>query len=144
MARFTKRTKSFTWNGKGKRVTDGYYFVRFRLGDDTRRVTLRRSGGRFTRVGDFYRRATCDLVPSFKLSRPVFGGTVERSLGISYRTAKAAQVTVTVLRGSKVVKRFPLRRAAARPDGPAQLPGARPGVAATTRCGSSPAPAPRP
>ena len=58
-------------------MTDGYYFVRYRLGDDTRRFALRRSNGRFTKVGDFYRRATCDLVPSYKLIRPVFGGTAD-------------------------------------------------------------------
>ena len=38
-------------------------------------MTLRRAGGKFTQVGDFYRRASCDLVPSYKLTRPVFGGT---------------------------------------------------------------------
>jgi hypothetical protein len=110
VARFKDRTKAFAFNTA---VADGYYFVRFTNGKDTRRVTLRRSGGRYTRVGDFYRRASCDLVPSYKLSRPVFGGTVDRNLGISYRTARAAQVTVTVLRGSRIVKRFPLRKAAA-------------------------------
>ena len=71
VARFTNRTGSFTWNGranqKGRTVTDGYYFVRYRIAGDTRRIALRRSNGRFTKVGDFYRRATCDLVPSYKL-----------------------------------------------------------------------------
>jgi hypothetical protein len=110
VARFTKRSKAFAFN---QAVADGYYFVRFTNGTDTRRVTLRRSGGRYTVVGDFYRRASCDLVPSYKLSRPVFGGTVDRNLGISYRTARAAQVTVSVLRGSEVVKRFPARKSAA-------------------------------
>jgi hypothetical protein len=110
VARFKDRTQAFAFNTA---VADGFYFVRFTNGKDTRRVTLRRSGGRYTRAGDFYRRASCDLVPSYKLSRPVFGGTVDRNLGVSYRTARAAQVTVTVLRGSKVVKRFPARKAAA-------------------------------
>ena len=117
VARFTNRTSSFTWNGratqKGRSVTDGYYFVRYRLGTDTRRITLRRSNGRFTRVGDFYRRASCDLVPSYKLTRPVFGGTAVRSLGITYRTTKRARVTITVLRGSRVVKNFGTRTVAA-------------------------------
>ena len=84
-------------------MADGYYFVRFTQRQGHAPVTLRRSGGRYTRVGDFYRRASCDLVPSYKLSRPVFGGTVDRNLGISYRTARAAQVAVTVLR-DEVVK----------------------------------------
>jgi hypothetical protein len=38
---------------------------------------------------------------------------VDRNLGVSYRTARAATVTVTVQRGSKGVKRFAAKRAAA-------------------------------
>jgi hypothetical protein len=129
VARFTNRTGDFTWNGRatqrGRRVTDGYYFVRFRLGSDTRRITLRRSGGRFTRVADFYRRASCDLVPSYKLTRPVFGGTANRAIGISYRVARQARVTVTVLRGSRVVKTFPARTVAANRTHRLTLPARR-------------------
>ncbi len=113
VARFTNRTGPFTWDGKGRSVTDGYYFVRYRIAGDTRRIALRRSNGRFTKIADFYRRATCDLVPSYKLIRPVFGGTRTRALGISYVVAKQARVTVTVLRGSRVVKRYAARTAAA-------------------------------
>jgi hypothetical protein len=117
VARFTGRTGAFTWNGRanqrGRTVTDGYYFVRYRLGNDTRRITLRRTNGRFTRVGDFHRRASCDLVPSYKLTRPVFGGTRVRTLGISYRVSKRARVSVSVLRGSRVVKNFGSRTVAA-------------------------------
>jgi hypothetical protein len=86
--------------------------VRFTLGDDTRRVALRRSGGRFTRLADYHRRASCDLLPSFKLSRPVFGGTGARPLGISYRVARRAQVFVNVMRGSRIVQSFPARTVA--------------------------------
>ena len=87
--------------------------MRYTLGKDTRRVTLRRANGRFTRVGDFYRRASCDLVPSYKLTRPVFGGTRPRALGITYRVATRARVTVTVLRGRTWSRRFAARTVAA-------------------------------
>jgi hypothetical protein len=129
VARFTNRTRAFTWNGranqKGRRVTDGYYFVRYRIAGDTRRIALRRSNGRFTKVADFYRRATCDLVPSYKLIRPVFGGTRTRALGISYVVAKRARVTVTVLRGSRVVKRFATPTVAANRTHRLSLPARR-------------------
>ena len=84
VARFGGRAGSVEWNGRanrrGRRVTDGYYFVRFRSRSaggelDARRVTLRRANGRFSVRPAFYRRATCDLVRSFKLQRPVFGGS---------------------------------------------------------------------
>jgi 5-hydroxyisourate hydrolase-like protein (transthyretin family) len=104
------------WDGRanqpGRSVPDGTYVVRFTLGDDTRRVALRRSGGRFTRLADYHRRASCDLLPSFKLSRPVFGGTGARPLGISYRVARRAQVFVNVMRGSRIVQSFPARTVA--------------------------------
>jgi hypothetical protein len=114
VARYTNRTRSFVWNGRanraGRKVTDGYYFVRYRIaangGTDVRRVTLRRVGGRFSRRPDFYRRGSCALLTSYKLIRPVFGGPTKRPLGISYRVASAARVSVTVTRGSRTVKRF--------------------------------------
>jgi hypothetical protein len=121
IARFTGRDDDVVWNGKanrpGRKVTDGYYFVRYRTqtptGVDTRRIALRRAGGEWTVRPWFYRPATCDLVPSFKLERPVFGGRTNRALGISYRVARQASVTVTVLRGTTVVKRFPAQTAQA-------------------------------
>jgi len=115
VARFKGRHRSFTWNGRpqrGRPVTDGQYFARFRMTNsagqrDVRRVTtLRRRNGRFARRPDFYRRTDCDLLPSYKLSSSAFGGTGGRSLGIAFRVAKAAQVEVTVLKGSRVVRRF--------------------------------------
>ena len=121
VARFAGRTRSFTWNGRatrpGRRVVDGFYFVRFTIGGgasaDVRRVVLERRNGRFVRRADFFRRATCDALPRFKLERPVFGGRTNRPLNVSFRLARAARVTVTVLRGTRVVKRFgPTRRGA--------------------------------
>jgi hypothetical protein len=121
VARFSNGTGSFTWNGKG--ATDGYYVVRYQMGSERREMALRRSHGRFTKLADFSRRASCDLVSSYELSRPVFGGA--RALGISYSLAKPARVTVTVLRGSRVVKRFATRSAAANRTYRLRLPARR-------------------
>ncbi len=107
IARFTGRTRSFTWNGR--RARDGYLFVRFRLGKDTRRSALRRHGGRFSRARSFYRRASCATLAQFKLERPVFGGSGGRALGIAYRVGTRARVGVVVRRGHKVVRRFSTR-----------------------------------
>jgi hypothetical protein len=115
VARFDGRTTGVTWNGqatqRGRRVTDGYYFVRYRmrLGGgrfDVRRIVLRRSRGRWSRRPDFYRRASCGTLESFKLERPVFGGTRNRALNIAYRLGAAARVTVIVRRGGRLVQRW--------------------------------------
>src|SRR4051794_34652680 len=115
VARFTKRNRSFTWNGranrKGRKVTDGYYFVRYRLRvdskhEDVRRVVLRRVGGRLSLRPAFYRRASCGTLSAYKLERPVFGGRRTRKLGVSFRLARTAQVRVRVLRGKRVIKTF--------------------------------------
>ena len=73
---------------------------------DFRRITLRRVRGRYSKRPDFYGKEGCKTVRSFKLTRPVFGGTTRKPLGIAYRLNTSARVTVTVTRGSKVVKRF--------------------------------------
>lgn len=111
VARFTKRKRSFTWSGRGAR--DGYLFVRFRVpaagGTDVRRTVLARRGGRFHRRPAFYRRAGCATLSQFKLRRPVFGGHGRRALGIAYRVAVPARVSLVVRRGHKVVRRFKTR-----------------------------------
>ena len=118
-ARFKSRSKAVTWNGRGAKG-DGLYFARYRMktrngkGTETRRVTLLRRNGRFSRRPDFYRRATCDLLPSYKLERAAFGGTKRTPLRIAYRVATAARAQVTVLRGKKVVKRFKAKTVAAK------------------------------
>jgi len=121
VARFTNRTGSFRW--AGRRLSDGYYVVEYTRAGDTRRIALRRSRGRFTKVADFARRARCDLVASFTLSRPVFSRT--RALGISYVVAKPARVTVTVRRGSRVIKRYAARMVAANRRHRLSLPARR-------------------
>src|SRR5205823_5570601 len=78
VARFSRVRRSFTWDGRanvrGHRVTDGTFFVRVTARGDVRRITLRRLHGHFRPRPSFYRRASCGLVSSFKLERPVFGG----------------------------------------------------------------------
>jgi hypothetical protein len=115
VARYRNRSRSFTWNGKanrrGRRVTNGYYFVRYRMNvdgrlTDVRRVTLRRAGGRFSVRKAFYRRASCGVLRSYKLTRPVFGGRRNRAIHASFRLSQASTVSLQVLRGKKVVRRY--------------------------------------
>ena len=119
VARFDRRARSFRWNGRGRRVRDGYYVVRFAVRaangkTDFRRVALRRANGRFRALPAFFRGKQCTLVQTFKLERPVFGGTKRRGLGIAFRLSRLARVTVTVTRRGKVVKRFTRRANANR------------------------------
>jgi len=111
IARFTRRSRSFTYSGRGAR--NGFLFVRFRValpgGADVRRVVLERRSGRFVRRPDFYRRGSCGTLTQFKLERPVFGGRTNRALGIAYRLSERARVSVAVTRGSRIVKRFTSR-----------------------------------
>ena len=118
VARYTNRAKSFNWNGRANRgrrkVTDGYYFVRYRMDIgggqvDVRRVTLRRTNGRFSTRPSFYMRDACGLLRSYKLTRPVFGGRTNRELSISYRLNRAATVSAVVRRGKRVVSRYAAR-----------------------------------
>jgi hypothetical protein len=106
VAHFAGRTQGFTWNGRGPKVGDGFYLVRYRLANDTQRLVLQRSHGRWTRRPDYYGRLGCSTVRQFKLLRPVFGGTRATPLGISVLLTAPARVTVTVRRGAKVVKRY--------------------------------------
>ena len=93
-------------------------------------------GGRFRSLPRYFRGKQCALVQTFKLERPVFGGTKRRTLGIAFRLGRAARVTVTVTRKGKIVKRFKRkalqRRAHLPPEARRQGPQARdlPGDAA--------------
>jgi hypothetical protein len=114
VARFRNRSRSFTWNGAanrpGRHVADGYYFLRYQVryaGQvDTRRVVLRRVNGRFVRRPEFYRRASCGTISAYKLERPVFGGPANRALGVAFRLTVPGRASVTVLRGTRVVRRY--------------------------------------
>jgi hypothetical protein len=74
-------------------------------GRDVRRIVLRKRDGRFRRVGGHHRRGDCELLRSFKLQRPVFGGRQRTPLRVAYRLTRAARVTITVARGKRVVAR---------------------------------------
>ena len=114
--------KGATWSGRGP---DGYYFARFTMaGRDVRRIVLRKRGGRFTRVAPHYRRGDCQLLRSFKLERPVFGGRQRTPLRIAYRLTRAARVTLTVARGKRVVARRTANRVG-EPDVPPGAPTGR-------------------
>lgn len=107
VARFTDRPASFTWSGRGRRVGDGIYLVRYvARGAETRRFALRRSRGRFSVRPAFQRADACGAIRTFKLERPAFGGRTLRPLGISYRLNRPARVTVTLLRGTRAVRRL--------------------------------------
>ena len=58
----------------------------------------------------YYRPASCGLLRSSKLERPVFGGRNGNALLVAFRVAREATVTVTVRDAKgKVVRRFPAR-----------------------------------
>lgn len=109
VARFASRSGTFRWSGRG--AVDGEYVVRFtmRLANrrtDVRRVALRRRNGRFTVRPAYYRRASCGVLSSFKLERPVFGGRRNRALGIAFRVATRSRVAIEIIRGKRIVRRF--------------------------------------
>jgi hypothetical protein len=116
VARFKNRKRGFTWNGranrKGRHVRDGELFVRFKTGGgrgEVRRVALRRRGGRLSRRPGFQRRDTCDLLTSYKLQRPAFGGRTGRPLGIMFRLSRAGTARLRVTRGAHTVKTYARR-----------------------------------
>lgn len=116
VARFRNRAGSFTWSARrarsGARLADGTYFARFTMRRpgreaDVRRVTLTRRDGRFRPAPPFYARDTCGILRSFKLERPVFGGTGAAPLRVAYRLNTGADsIRVEVLQGSRVVRTF--------------------------------------
>ncbi|HEV2061928.1 MAG TPA: hypothetical protein VGR12_03670, partial [Solirubrobacteraceae bacterium] len=118
VARFRGRYKSMVWNDrrtrKGRKVTDGYYFVRLRMNlgaakADYRRITLRRKNGRWYRRPPHYRKDSCSLLTSYKLLRPVFGGRNRKAVAASYRVTRRSRASLTIKRGKRVVKRMRMR-----------------------------------
>ena len=108
---FIVRDGAGPYTYSGRRGGDGVYVVRFRVPigkgrTDVRRLTVQRKAGRFRVRPDYYRRASCDTLNAFKLERPVFGGPQNRALNVAYRLRKTGRVTVTVSRGTRVLKRF--------------------------------------
>lgn len=110
VALFKNGTSTFNFNGK--KGGDGVYIVRFRVPfgsgrTDVRRLAVERRNGVFKARPDYYRRANCDSLTSFKLERPVFGGTKARALNIAYRLGRSGKVSVKVLIGNKAFKTLP-------------------------------------
>jgi hypothetical protein len=106
---FKPRKGSFNWSGRGKRVRNGYYIVRFfgrkANGDrEVRRVALGRVKGRFRKLRKVEQVNACALLRSLKLSRTVFNR--QTPLGISFKVEETSRVRVTVKRGGKRVERF--------------------------------------
>jgi hypothetical protein len=114
VAKFPRKTKAFTWNGRSKRgrLKDGYYYARFtgNLDEgtrDVRLVALRRSHGRFTAAPAFAQKTGCGVFTDYRLSSAVFGGAKNATLSVSYKLAHdVSGVQVSVYRGQKLVKRF--------------------------------------
>ena len=114
VARFTGRESSVRWNGRanrrGKRVRDGYLFVRYSVrtpqGKETRRVALRRVRGRLTARPAFTAREKCRLLTRTKLGRPVFGGRTGAPLTVAFRARQNTTVTVEVFRGKRLIRRL--------------------------------------
>jgi len=106
--RFRNPERSFAY--RGRRLRAGYYVARFRmdLGKRValREVAVRRRGGRWRALRPFHRPASCSTLRSFKLGRPVFGGTRTRPLKIDFRLARKARVAITVKRGKKIVRTY--------------------------------------
>ena len=116
---FGVRRRGFRFRGRGRRLRNGHYVVRFRSraangAVDTRLVALVRSKGRFRLRPDIGRRQTCALLDSFSLRRSVFGGARRIPLVAQFRLSQEASVTVEVRRRGKLVKRFAPRLYGAR------------------------------
>ena len=93
---------------------------------DVRRVTLRRRGGRFTRVGrSFYRRISCGLLTEYKLGSPgVRRPRPPAALRIAFRVALARRACPSQLRSGRQGRPALRGAAAAAPD--RTLPAAHP------------------
>jgi PKD repeat protein len=124
---FRNRTKSFTWNGRGKGVRNGSYYARVEVPTagkpDVRYFALVRSRGRFKLRSAFVGRPTCGPLRQFRLGQLVFGGNRREGLRVVYEVADAGTVRVELLRGKRVVKRA--NRRIARPGPYATVFGAK-------------------
>jgi hypothetical protein len=109
--RFRAASRPFKWNGRGTKLSKGYYAARFTLkrprhSAARRMVGLRYSGGRFHRIPAYQRREGCATLRSFRLSRPVFGGSRKAELATVFRLLRPGRVSIRILRGKKVVRSY--------------------------------------
>jgi hypothetical protein len=116
VAAFKNRARSVTLH---KRLSPGLYVARFRMFSgkrvlDTERFVFERTrAGRIAMLRPYERGQECDLLRAFKLGGPAFGGTNRQPLRVSYRLTAPADVTVTITRGPRLIKRFVNRGALA-------------------------------
>jgi hypothetical protein len=121
VATFAGRRRSFTWGGRsnqgGPRLRDGYVLLQFRTrttkGVGHRNFLLVRRNGRFTKVWLYTVKSACSVLRVFSASRPVFGGTTGRQLGVVLRMRNAGRVRITLRRGARVVRKLASRRLSA-------------------------------
>jgi hypothetical protein len=115
VARFAGKTGAFTWDGRPnrslRRLRDGYYEVRLQIPTgggslDTRILSVVRRHGRFRAGPVMAARETCGLLRSFRLTRPVFGGSNRRPLVVNYRLGSRGSIDLAVLRGRHVVAHY--------------------------------------
>ena len=104
VARYANRRGGFMIRPR-RRLADGFYFARItaRLptgGLEVKRVALRRVRGRWLPAPSFERRETCGLLRTFKLERPVFGGSTNRAFLAAFRLESDAEVSA-VLRDAR-------------------------------------------
>jgi hypothetical protein len=118
VATFRGRTRSFTWNGRanggGHAPRDGVLLVQFRTqtpsGLGVRNLLLRRRHGRYASLSAYTKRKACSLLRTFSLTRPVFGGSTSRRLGVTVRVRHASRIRLTLRRGGHVVRTLSSRR----------------------------------
>ena len=122
VARFGGLTDGLSWDGTGndgKRITDGVFFVRYKVKGarkrmDFRRAVLVRRKGRFYKRRTHYRPNSCGLLSSAKLRRPVFGGRQKQPLKIAFRTSRRSSAVIQVRKGRRLVRVIQASRLRAR------------------------------
>ena len=111
VARFKRRTGSFTWKAKG--VKPGVYIAKVSVpvgaGRDVRRSALVRTDGRRFQRRPQFERVACGLMRRAQLRRPAFGGSGRAPLRTTVLTASPAKVTVVATQGGKPLKRWSLK-----------------------------------
>ena len=89
----------------------GHYVARLRTStpsglSDVRQFALVLTKKGFRRAPAFQEHLSCQLVEEAVLGRPVFGGSRNTPLGISFKLNENARVGVEIRRGGRLVKRF--------------------------------------
>jgi hypothetical protein len=108
------RAEPFTWVGPRSRRADGIYVARLTTLTpggrvDERRFALQRHRGRFRALPAYVTLERCELLRSFALSSPAFGGARRPTrLGVSVSTVEPARAVLRLRRGRRTVRRLRL------------------------------------